>query len=88
MARFTLSNYQMTLLQTCLDGVRGQQAGMYKQMTFASLVRAGLIEYRRGRWITTREGERCLAEFNRADIERKHPSAVLAKYVQAYLRGE
>ncbi len=82
-----LSNYQMTLLVRCQDQISQQDAGRFKQSTFASLVRSGLVEFRRGRWIMTREGRVCLAEFNRADVERKNPSSKLAQYIQWYLAG-
>lgn len=85
--RILLSNYQYKMLEVARYGISMGDAGRYKQTAFASLVRRGYVEFnsRGARFVLTRDGRDAIANFNNADVERLHPSDVLARYVDDYL---
>ncbi len=88
MARVSLSNLQYTMLRLVADGVRLADVGAYRQDTFSSLLRRRLplMTYRRGQFQLTREGRDALAAFESSDVSRKHPSTILSKFVDRYLK--
>jgi hypothetical protein len=88
MARVSLSNLQYTMLRLAADGVKLSDVGYYRQDTFSSLLRRQppLITYRRGQFQLTREGRDALASFESSDVSRKHPSSILSRFVDNYLK--
>ena len=88
MSRILLSNYQYAMLQASVDGLTLEQAGQYKQTAFASMISRGYLVFRGSRFRMTRQGRDALATFHGTDVTRKHPSEILARYVQLYLDRE